>query len=166
MEGTYLKETAAELRFFRLGRSYDWRFHAQNLQEKCCPRRCGFCFSPPMTKAKQTPPGSENPMRMLTPPALQRGSKPLSHPPPPALAAGQAEVTISPQHSAPRLGAGLNEPSDRNPTRLGWAQEKGAQLHLLVCFYSSADEQQPGNTRSSLPPGREGVKEKTLLFND
>lgn len=167
MKGTYLKETAEELQFLRPGRSYDWRFRAHNLQEKCYPRRCGFRFSPPMTKAKQTPPGSENPMRVLTPPALQRGPKALFHPPPPALAAGQADVTILPQNSPPRLSAALNEPSGRKPARLLTAQKRGAQLHLLVYFYSSAEEQQSGNTRtSSLPAGREGVKEKTLQFND
>lgn len=65
VKGTYLQGTADELQFLQSGRSYDWRFHAHNLPEQCLPRRSGFCFSSPMTKANQTPPGSENPVRML-----------------------------------------------------------------------------------------------------
>lgn len=64
VKGTYLHGTADEPQFLQSGRSCDWRFPAHN-PEKGLPRRSGFCFSPPMTKANQTPPGSENPVRVL-----------------------------------------------------------------------------------------------------
>jgi len=64
-KGTYLQGTAEELQFLPPGRSYGWRLPPHNLQEKCCREGVVFCFSPPMTKANQAPPGSENPGRVL-----------------------------------------------------------------------------------------------------
>lgn len=164
MKGTYLKGTAEELRFLQPGRSYDWRFRAHNLQEQCCPRRCGFCFSPPMTKANQTPPGSENPRRVLGSSSPAEGTQTVFHPPPPALTAGRADVTMSPQNSPPRLSTPLNEPSDRNPllfpngTEVSSARSTG--LLLQVCRRGAWKYQE------HCVPSREGVKEKTLQFND
>lgn len=104
MKGTYLQGTADEPQFLQSGRSYDWRFQAHYLPEKGLPRRSGFCFSLPMTKAIQTPPGSENPVRVLGSSGPAEGTQTIF---PPSTSSPQRR-TGSRNHLAtdtPRLGS-------------------------------------------------------------
>lgn len=90
------------------------------------------------------------------PPALQRGRKPFFHPPPPALSAGPAAVTISAQKLARWAPLCADGPWGRHTPPFA-DDTDWARLQAPVYFYRSAEEGRSANTRSTEPHGCEGV---------
>lgn len=113
-KGTYLKGTSEALQFLQPGRSCGWR-SVHTTSKKCCPRRCGFCFSPPMTKANPTPPGSENVRRVLGSSSPAEGTQTLFPPSSPSPHCGTGRCNHLTTKPSSWVSTLLNEPSHRNP---------------------------------------------------